>query len=297
MEFDQLKTFLAVIEHHSFVRAGRALHIGQSTVSFHVKALEEAVGSSLIERGRGRIAPTATGRVLLQYASRLVALREEARARVQAEESGEVGRLVIAASTIPGEYLLPPFLAEFRTLHPRISVEVDVSDSERATARALARDCDLALVGRKPRDRRLAVMPFGRDEIVLVGPVPNPFAPQGRLSSRDLRAVPLILREPGSGTREAVSRILPQVGQSDEHRAPTLRIGSTEAAKRCVQHGLGLAFLSRLAVADEVAAGSLEVVALPDTPVRREFHALRLRSADLPSTARAFLELVHRRNR
>lgn len=293
MEFDQLRTFLAVLEHGSFVRAGQALHVGQSTVSFHIKALESRAGATLLERGRGRVEPTAAGRVLLPYAQRLVALRDEAAARLRAAEDGEVGRLVLAASTVPGEYLLPPLLAEFRRQFPRIQVEMAVFDSEKATSALLAKEADVAVVGQKPRDRRLATSTFAHDEIVLVGLAPSEFAPHGRLAVKELRDVPLILREQGSGTRNAIARVLAQLGERDGG----LRVGSSEAAKRCVQHGLGLAFLSRQAVASELAAGLFQVIELPGTPVRRTFYALRLRAVTPSPAARAFLELVHQRAR
>ncbi len=293
MEFDQLRTFLAVLEHKSFVRAGQALHVGQSTVSFHVKALEQRVGTTLLERGRGAIEPTAAGRVLLPYAERIVALVDEAGARLRAAESGEVGRLVLAASTIPGEYLVPALLSEFRKRHPRIRVEMDVSDSEKATSAVLAREADLALVGQKPRDRRLVGLVFASDEVVLVGPVPDPFAPRGKLTLKELRDVPLIVREQGSGTRSAIARILPHLGEG----ANVLRVGSSEAAKRCVQHGLGLAFVSRQAVSSEIAAGLFQVVDLPGTPVRRTFYVVRNRAVTPSAATRAFLELVDRKDR
>lgn len=289
MEFDQLRTFLAVLEHKSFVRAGQALHLGQSTVSFHVKALEQRAGATLLERGRGTVAPTAAGRILQPYAERIVALVDEAAARLLAGENGEVGRLVLAASTIPGDVLLPALLAELRRRHPRIRVEMSVSDSEKAASAVLAKEADLALVGSKPRDRRLSATVFASDEIVLVGPAPNPFAPSGKLTLKELREVPLILREQGSGTRDAIARILPHLGE----QAAALRVGSNEAAKRCVQHGLGLAFLSRQAVATELAAGLFQIVELPGTPARRTFYVVRHRAVSPSAAARAFLELTH----
>lgn len=293
MEFDQLRTFLAVLEHKSFVRAGQALHVGQSTVSFHIKALEQRVGATLLERGRGSVAPTAAGRTLHTYAVRIVGLCDEATASLKAGENGEIGRLVLAASTIPGEYLLPELLAELRRMHPGIRVEMSVSDSEKASAAVLAKDADLAVVGKKPRDRRLAASVFTSDEIVLVGPAPNPFAPEGRLSVKELREVPLILREQGSGTRDAIARILPQLGE----KAAALRVDSSEAAKRCVQHGLGLAFLSRQAVASELAAGMFQVVELPGTPARRTFYVVRHRAVSPSGAVRAFLALANQFHR
>jgi DNA-binding transcriptional LysR family regulator len=293
MEFDQLRTFLAVLEHKSFVRAGQALHIGQSTVSFHVKALEQRVGATLLERGRGSVEATAAGGILRPYAERIVALCDEAAARLKAGESGEAGRLVLAASTVPGEYLLPPLLAQFHRMHARIRVEMDVSDSEKATSALLDKDADLAVVGRKPRDRRLASTVFGHDEIVLVGLASSTFAPHAKLTLKELRDVPLILREQGSGTRDAIARILPHLGE----RSTAVRVGSSEAAKRCVQHGMGLAFLSRQAVAAELAAGMFAVVDLPGTPVRRTFYVARNRAVTPSAATRAFLALVNQQDR
>lgn len=293
MEFDQLRTFLAVLEHGSFVRAGQALRIGQSTVSFHIKALEQRAGATLLERGRGKVGPTSAGRMLQPYAERIVALCDEAATRLQAAESGEVGRLVLAASTIPGEYLLPPLLAELRRLHPRIQVEMTVSDSEKAASAVLHREVDLAIVGQRPRGAKLVTTVFASDEIVLVGLAPSPFAPSGRLSVKELREVPLILREQGSGTRHAIARLLPHLGE----RPAALRVGSSEAAKRCVQHGLGLAFLSRHAVASELAAGLFQRIELPGTPVRRTFYSARARAVTPSAAVRVFLELTHQRNR
>lgn len=293
MEFDQLRTFLAVLEHKSFVRAGQAMNVGQSTVSFHVKSLEQRVGATLLERGRGSVAPTAAGRILQPYAERILALCDEASARLQADASGEVGRLFLAASTVPGECLAPALLAELRARHPRLSIEMSVSDSEKAISAVLAKEADLALVGKKPRDRRLLSAVFASDEIVLVGPAPNPFAPSGRLTLKELRGVPLVLREQGSGTRDTIARILPHLGE----RAGALRVGSSEAAKRCVQHGLGLAFLSRQAVATELAAGLFQIVELPGTPAKRTFYVVRHRGVTPSPAMEAFLELVDRSNR
>ena len=103
MEIDQLRTFLSVLDHGGFSRAAEALRVGQSTVSFHVKALETAVGARLLDRRRGRVRATPAGRLLARYALKLVALRDEALARLRDEEAGERGRVRVAASTIPAE--------------------------------------------------------------------------------------------------------------------------------------------------------------------------------------------------
>jgi DNA-binding transcriptional LysR family regulator len=292
MEFDQLRTLLAVLEHSSFTRAAEALGLSQSTVSFHVKGLEAAVGSRLLDRSRDGVRATPQGEVLRGYAERLLALRGEALEQLRAESHGQRGRVVVAASTIPGEYLLPSFLARLRLSHPGVSVRVEVSESSRALASLMARECDLALVGRRPPDRSLVAQPFAEDEVVLVGPSPNPFVAPGQvLEVESLRHVPLVLRGEGSGTRAAVAELLTRASIEPESAARAV-VGSTEAAKRCVLAGMGLSFLSRHAVADELAAGRLELVPLPGTPVRRRFWVVSLRDRSPSSAAAALLGLL-----
>ncbi len=288
MEFDQLRTLLAVLEHGSFTRAAEALGLSQSTVSFHIKGLESSVGSRLLDRSRDGVRATPQGELLRGYAERLWALRGEAVEQLRAESHGQRGRVVVAASTIPGEYLLPPFLARLRLSHPGVSVRVEVSESSRALASLMARECDLALVGRCPSERNLVAEPFARDEVVLVGPSPNPFVVAGQpLDVEALRHVPLVLRGEGSGTRAAVAELLSRVAAELDTPARVI-VGSTEAAKRCVLAGMGLAFISRHAVADELAAGRMELVPLPGTPVPRRFWVVVPRDRS-PSSATAAL--------
>jgi DNA-binding transcriptional LysR family regulator len=293
MNLDQLRTFLVVVEQGSFSRAAQALDLGQSTVSFQMRALEDDAGARLLDRGGGRVRLTAAGKLLRRYAERLVALRDEALERLHAEDLAEEGELRLAASTIPAEYLVPRLLARFRPSHPRVRVLVHASDSGGAIASLVTETCDVALVGARPSDRRLVSSPFAEDEIVLVGPRPSPFGLRRAVEPEDLTRVPLVLREEASGTQQAIVKLLARHRLSRDRLAAPIETSSTEAVKRCVLAGLGVAFLSRLAVEDELAAGKLERLAFPGTPVRRAFHAVRRRGATLPAAAAAFLRLVH----
>ncbi len=287
MDLDRLRTFQAVVDKRSFSRAASSLGCTQSTVSFHIRALEDELGVTLLDRKRGQVRATAAGKLLLPYATRMATLASEARARLRQEENGEVGRIRLATSTVPGEYLLPPILARFRTEHPGVSFTVDISDTRRALAALLAGDCDVALVGARLPDRRLQFQAFADDEIVLVASPHLAEAARRKLSAAELRRAPLLLREEGSGTRLATRAF-----ERSTDAAPIIEVGSTEALKRCAIAGLGLAFVSRLAAQDELADGRLVLVAAPGTPVRRRFHAARLSAAPLPTVARSFLSML-----
>jgi DNA-binding transcriptional LysR family regulator len=292
MEIGQLRTFLAVLEHEGFSRAAAALKLTQPTVSFHIKSLEESLGVRLLDRSGGKVRATPAGETLARYAGQIDALCAEAIVKIRRNEDVEGGHLQIAASTIPGEYLLPPLLGEYRRRHPMVRIRMRVSDSEAALASLLSSESEVAFVGSKSADRRLVFVPFADDAIVLVGPKPNPFAPKGSLSSAALAATPLILRETGSGTRRSL-------GAFAEKRALTgaVEMGSTEAVKRAVKQGMGLGFVGLAAVAEELAAGTLGLVKVPGLPVRRSFYSARLKGATLSAAARTFLDLVHRGRR
>jgi len=291
VEFDQLRTLLAVLEHGSFTRAAEALGLSQSTVSFHIKGLEASVDARVLDRGRDGVQATPQGRILRRYAERLVGLRAEALACLESESRGEIGHVVVAASTVAAEVLLPPVLAQLRQSHPGVGATVGVSDSGTAVARLLAGDCDIALVGSPPQDRRLLSRPFATDEVVFVGPSPNPhLADSGDAELSSLSRIPLVLRQEGSGTRAAVAELLARFAEPAS--AARVTVGSSEAAKRCVLAGLGMAFISRHAVAQELADGRLTLCALPGLPVRRSFFVAQLRNATPSSAGAALIDLL-----
>ncbi len=281
-----LQTFLAVLEHGGFSRAAAALRVGQSTVSLQIRALEEAAGTRLLDRLGREVRLTPAGKVLRGYAARLLTLHDEAVARVRHEETDARGRVVVTASSIPAEYVLPEVLGAFRAAHPLVEVSIEVADSERALDALLSHQCDIALVGARPTDRRVSYSAVATDEVILVGPKDNRWAPSGRLSRAEFQKVPLVLREPGSGTRQTVAPFLMK------HAAGRLDVGSTEAVKRFVLAGLGLGFSSRLAVADELADGRLVEVNLPGLPARRNLYIASTKGVTLPAAAEALMEAI-----
>ncbi len=294
MEIQQLETFLAILEHGSFSRAAAALHCTQSTVSFRIKTLEDSVGAVLLERRARPLRPTAAGAALRGHAERIVAIRDEALELLRDQEEGAAGRIVVEASTIPAAYLLPPALAALRAVSAGISVTVGVSDSSRAIRALRARDCDLAVVGSREHDKRLVYTPIASDEILLVGRPDLLAAGGGHLDLEDLAQAPLILREEGSGTLGAVADLL-ALRAAAGATGPTVRVGSSTAARQCLLQGLGLSFISRRAVAEDLALGRLVVLPLAGTPVTRRFYAVRLRTSEPSAPLRALMRALGER--
>jgi DNA-binding transcriptional LysR family regulator len=154
----------------------------------------------------------------------------------------------------------------------------------------------VALVGALARDRRIVYAPFAEDEVVLVGRASDQRG-QRTLSPRDLHSVRIIVREEGSGTRQAAAAFLARHTSSPADQVPQLQAGSTEAAKRCALQGIGLALLSRHSVAEDLDAGRLVIVSAAGLPVRRSFYAARLRTATPSASAKALLDLLVQKNR
>lgn len=273
--------------------AARAIGITQSTASEHVRVLEQAAGQRLVERsGRGSRLTEAGRALSARAAQALAALR--AGEEELAELAGlRTGTIHLGASTAPGVYLLPDTLGCFRAEFPQVVVEIEIAASDEILRRLLAGRLQLALVGAPPRsDSRIELEPFAGDEIVGVArPGLLPVA-GGRVEPAALGEVMLLAREPGSSTQALADRELAEAGAATAGR---WELGSGEALKRAARAGLGVAFLSRFAVAEEVAAGQLESFRLAGRPpLERAFSVARLAGRPLSPGERAFVAILAR---
>ncbi len=286
-ELRDLEIFCGVVEHQGFTRAARALRLSQAAVSERVARLEDAVGARLLDRLGRRVEPTALGRVLHERARALLTQRDALDQELSAARGLVRGRVVLGASTIPGEYLLPAAVARFRAAHPEARVEVRIADSAEVATRVLAGDHELGVVGAPPRSAHLEAVPLWRDELVLVLPPGHPLARKRKpVEPRALTAEPLLVREPGSGTRALTEEAFVQAGVDPDTLSVVAELGSTAAVKEGVLQGLGLAVLSARAVSREREAGLLATARLA-APLERRFQLLRDRRRDPSPLARA----------
>ncbi len=292
MDLRRLEVFAKVAELGSFSRAAEALFLTQPTVSEHVRALEEDVGVPLLDRlGRGA-RPTPAGRLLLDYAQRILALGREARQALDRFQGRMSGRLVVGGSTIPGEYVLPGLVGQFKAKYPEISITLLISDSREVTEWVAEGRVELGVVGAPPSVRSLESRVLMPDELVVVVAADHPWAARSSVRLADLQGEPLILRERGSGSREALERALHEVGVD----LATLRVvgemGSTQAIKQAVRAGVGVSLISRRAVCDECRARLLSCVTVQDLTIARSFYLVTHRERTRSPLAQAFLEFV-----
>jgi LysR family transcriptional regulator, low CO2-responsive transcriptional regulator len=287
-----LETFLKAAERNSFTAAARALGLTQSAVSQRVQALESALGVSLFHRRGGRVLLTEAGKRLHPYAERILTLSREARADVTGRKEPLTGELSLAASSVPGEHLLPVLLSTFRRRHPHVQVRATVADSQAVLTAVEHGHAHLGLVGKKGESAHLEYRCFACDRMTLVVPARHPWARRKAVSVEELCGQPLVLREPGSGSRWCLEQALARAGKSLRDVKVAVELGSNEAIKEAVLRGLGLAVLSTHAVEREVRARRLRALTVTGLPLEREMFVVWDRRRALPIPARLFLDLL-----
>jgi DNA-binding transcriptional LysR family regulator len=286
-----LETFAAAAESLNFTATARALGLTQAAVSQRVQALERALGVPLFRRAAGKVELTDAGRRLHAYARRILDLTAEARREVTGRETPLAGELAIAASSIPGEHLLPALLATFGARYPQVRVRAAISDSAAVIAQVGRGEASLGLAGRKADDAHLEFRHLADDQIVLVTPPGHALARKPVTVER-LAAHPLILREAGSGLRHCFEKALERCGRSLATLRVVLELGSNEAIKEAVLRGAGVAVLSAFAVRKEVADDRLLALAIDDIHCDREMFVVTDRRRVLSAPARRFLALL-----
>ena len=292
MDLRRLEVLVRVAELGSFSRAAEALSLSQPTVSEHVRALEDDLGVQLLDRlGRGAT-PTPAGRLLLGYARRVLALTREARQAVDQFQGKMTGALAVGGSTIPGEYLLPALVGRFTSRHPDVSISVRIGSSRHVAEWVDDGEVEVGVIGARPASRSLASRELLADELVVVVPADHPWARRGDVALSELKAETLVVRERGSGTRDALERALSDVGASLGALRIAGEMGSTQAVKQAVRAGVGVAVISRRAIADECRVGLLGCARLRDLPMARSFYLVTHRERTRSPIAEAFVGFV-----
>jgi len=289
MDFQRLAVFRAVARRLSFSRAADELHLTQPAVTKHIQQLEAELGVRLFHRAGKRVELTDAGRIVTDYAQRVSALTEDVR-RVLGELKGlRRGYLRLGASATPGLYLLPEILAQFRKKYPQVETTLVITNSADVTRRVSAGEFDMGFVGAPTETPGLQVRPFVGDEIVLIVPPGHPLARQRAFAPDLLAQETLIVREPGSATRQIAEAHLTRLGVAPK---AVLEMTGCEGVKRAVAAGLGVAFVSRRAVALEVAHRLVSVLEVSELHFARQLYLLTRKDARPSAATLAFLAIV-----
>jgi DNA-binding transcriptional LysR family regulator len=290
IQLPHLETFSKAAELGSFTGAAKALCLTQAAVSQRIHALEKSLDKSLFDRRGGRVMLTEAGRQLHAYVLQILDLHRAARREITGHDLEVVGELVIAASSVPGEYLLPALLSAFGRKYPHIRVKAAVTNSTTVLRQVERGEVNLGLVGRKDDDPHLEFRFLTSDRMVLVAPDGHALIKKKKKVTVDqLTAHALVLQVGGSGLRHCFEKALMKAGRSLGELRVTLELGSNEAIKDAVLRGMGVAVLSLYAVRKELKSGELHALEIKDVHCDREMFVVLDRRRVTPLPARLFL--------
>src|SRR5215210_16983 len=295
MDTRQLAAFCAVVERRSFSQAADRLGVTQPAVSLQVRALEKRLGTQLLDRSGRRVEPTEAGLRLYRGAQRLLALEAQLLDELAGEGEGELsGELQLGASTGPAAIVVPLLLCEFQRAHPGVTISLSVSDTQSVVDRVAGRELELGIVGAARRHRAVRYEPFFDDEVILACAPGHPFA--GRTVSLDeLRADNLIVMQEGAGVRQIVEDELRALGTRLRDLDVRLELGLQESVRSAVQAGYGVTFISRSAVEQELAAGTLAAAKVEGLDAKREISLARAAGRSATRVADAFVAFARDR--
>ena len=291
MDIKQLEIFTKIVELKSFSKAAEAVYLTQPTVSGHIQSLEEELGQRLLDRLGREVVPTRAGKVLYEYAKKMVALRDEAGQALDQLMGRMKGEIVIGGSTIPGEYLLPAIIGRFREKYPEITVVLKIADTADIVNRVLAGACEVGIVGSKVEDSRLEYSEFVIEELIIIAASKYPLPGKG-ITASALSSIPFVMRERGSGSRMTIEKRLLEIGVDPSGINIVAEMGSTEAVKQAVKAGLGVSIVSSVAVAEDLRHNSLEVIPFKGKRFLRSFYISTHRGRTMSPIGQAFLDFL-----
>ena len=275
LDIHQLAIFTKVAELKSFSRAAQEMYLTQPTISQHMTSLESYLGTKLFDRLGKEIALTKAGEVLYRYAKQIIALRGEAQQALEHFLGKKSGHLVLGASTIPGEYILPPLLGTFKKQYPEIRITLKIGDTEEIVDALLNHKIELGIIGAKISHARLKYTPFVEDELIIAVPKGHRWWKKTSVGVQDLNEEPFIMREAGSGTRISMEKRLHELGIATDSLNIIAEVGSTTAVKQAMKASLGISLISARAVEEEIKLKLLKKIPLKKVKFTRTFFIIQ----------------------
>ena len=297
IDLRHLETFCRVAELKSFTKAAEDLCLTQPTISGHIFSLEQSLSLRLFDRTGRKVRLTKAGQVLLQYTEKILSLRKELLNALSEFSEGIRGELSLGASTIPGEYILPKLMGEFKREHPFFTLSLKIADTQEILQYVLQGQVEFGIIGAKLNHPSLSYEKFEKDEIIVIASSDHFHPPKKRMGLEALIKEPWIIREEGSGTQMAVEKVLRKRGFSLKQFNVVTEMGSTSSVKEGVKAGLGMAFVSKKAVKEELKQGILSQIEVEGIePISRQIYIVQHRGRTLSPVGMEFLKFL-RRNR
>lgn len=290
MEFNQLESFLKVVKYKSFSKAAKELYLTQPTVSNNIRNLEKELKTTLLDRRSKTITLTDAGLSFYKYAAELLDLREQAKFNIIEQSQRIEGQIEINASSIPEQYILPYIIRDFTKIYPDVSFSVIHKNSKDIVDDIIVGKQNFGIVGAKYPSRMLKYIDFYEDELVLA--VPNnmnyPTSINNPPDFDILLSEKFIFRKKGSGTRELIEGKLLEKEISLDDLNIVSYIDSNEMIKRMIELELGISFLSKLSIKNEIDLELIKPIKIKDLNLKRKFYFVNCKSRTLSPVVEVF---------
>ena len=272
----RLKVFYTVANRLNFTKAGAELFITQPAVSKHIREIELQYNVKLFDRNGTKVQLTTAGLILYKHCQTLFSIYKDLDFEMHNLNQQHKGVLKIGASTTIAQYVLPAILASFREKFSDIEISLVIQNSEKIEEALQNQTIDLGIIEGQSKSHSLKYTTFLKDEIVLTTKINNPLNKKGSISIKELANIPLLLREPGSGTLEVIEHELKRAGLKPNQLQIEMRLGSTESIKSYLLNSDCVAFMSIHAVSKELKNNELVVLDVQSLDIKRYFYIITL---------------------
>ncbi len=289
----QMEAIIALVEERSFSRAAKRMLLTQPALTKNIKNAEDCLGSRLANRSSTGISLTPEGKILFDYARRVVKLRDEARERILALSKDTGGNIYLSASTIPATYILPRALSDFNKANADIHVYIKTADSEDAMNMVLDNEVEMGVIGKKPLNKKLASETLWKDRLALVVSRHHAWCKKKSVTLPELLNEPLVIREKGSATKELFESYLKKSKSISLAQFNICgELGSSEAIKEAVIAGWGVSVISIHAVSRELSQGLLSEIPIQGLTMERNFYLIYRRQFDFRPFHKTFVHYI-----
>jgi DNA-binding transcriptional LysR family regulator len=288
MDFDQLNSFLEVAKHSSFSKAAERCFRTQPAISSQIRALEEEVGAKLFDRSGAKVKLTVAGTAFRTFAEETLLSLRSVKTTIAEMEKTPRGEIVVGANEATCLYILPEVFADFKRQYPKVSVSIQRAETSKTLESIVDQSVDFGVVSMPIKDSRLAALPIHNDELVLITAIQHPLSQLSHVRLDEVAKYPLVLPKLGR-TRDAIDEVFQQAGLKPH---VSMELDSTELLKRFVVAGVGVGFIPRSNVDDQVRAGTLAALNFVEPPIRRDLALVYRKDKALSRAARAFMDIA-----
>jgi len=289
MNFKELQSFVAISKYKNFSKAAKALYLTQPTISHHIQTLEDELKTTILVRTSKNVSLTKSGQLLLIHAQKILNEKEQIHFMFDNYNGDISGELEIATSTIPSQYYLPEVVKKFSEIHPKMKFKIEKLDSAGVHERLELSTIDFGIVGAKSNADFFAYEKILSDDIVLCCDYNLDVK---ALSVQDLKKIPLIIREEGSGTKKMLMKALAE-HQIERHQLNVFAtIDDINTIKACIMHSDKYAFTSRIAIQEDLDQKKLKIIPINGLEISRDFYFVYNKKHILTPLSKTFKDYI-----